>query len=126
MTTALPMCNPRIPTSTSLLTALSLNMSSESLNVDLKTRLPAIANIYGLGEHTNAFHLPTDNTTLTLVARCLRNSYRHKFIRKIQSILNIVIGGIIGSKKFNSWLGIISPLDLCLRGCCSYLLFSQY
>ena len=35
----------------------------------VKTRLPANANIYGLGEHTNSFHLPTDNTTLTLWSR---------------------------------------------------------
>jgi alpha-glucosidase len=31
--------------------------------------LPADANIYGLGEHTNSFHLPTANTTLTLWSR---------------------------------------------------------
>ncbi|KAJ3503381.1 hypothetical protein NLJ89_g8460 [Agrocybe chaxingu] len=35
----------------------------------VKTRLPANANIYGLGEHTNPFRLPTDNTTLTLWSR---------------------------------------------------------
>ncbi|KAF5349670.1 hypothetical protein D9756_008864 [Leucocoprinus leucothites] len=35
----------------------------------LKTNLPDNANIYGLGEHTNPFHLPTDNTTLTLWSR---------------------------------------------------------
>ena len=35
----------------------------------VKTRLPENANIYGLGEHTNTFHLPTDNTTLTLWSR---------------------------------------------------------
>ncbi|KDR82169.1 hypothetical protein GALMADRAFT_240702 [Galerina marginata CBS 339.88] len=35
----------------------------------VKTSLPANANIYGLGEHTNPFHLPTDNTTLTLWSR---------------------------------------------------------
>jgi len=32
----------------------------------VKTNLPNNANIYGLGEHTNPFRLPTDNTTLTL------------------------------------------------------------
>jgi alpha-glucosidase len=35
----------------------------------VKTRLPINANIYGLGEHTNPFHLPMDNTTLTLWSR---------------------------------------------------------
>ncbi|KAF9447127.1 glycoside hydrolase family 31 protein [Macrolepiota fuliginosa MF-IS2] len=35
----------------------------------VKTSLPDNANIYGFGEHTNPFHLPTDNTTLTLWSR---------------------------------------------------------
>ncbi|KAG5640772.1 hypothetical protein DXG03_007241 [Asterophora parasitica] len=35
----------------------------------VKTSLPANANIYGLGEHTHPFHLPTQNTTLTLWSR---------------------------------------------------------
>ncbi|KAF9528284.1 alpha-glucosidase [Crepidotus variabilis] len=35
----------------------------------VKTNLPANPNIYGLGEHTQTFHLPTDNTTLTLWSR---------------------------------------------------------
>ena len=35
----------------------------------VKTRLPANANIYGLGEHSNPFRLPTENTTLTMWAR---------------------------------------------------------
>ncbi|KXN82694.1 putative alpha/beta-glucosidase agdC [Leucoagaricus sp. SymC.cos] len=35
----------------------------------LKTILPDNANIYGLGENTNPFHLATDNTTLTLWSR---------------------------------------------------------
>lgn len=35
----------------------------------VKTGLPANANIYGLGEHTNPFRLPTHNTTLTLWSR---------------------------------------------------------
>ncbi|KAF8888302.1 glycoside hydrolase family 31 protein [Infundibulicybe gibba] len=35
----------------------------------VKTNLPSNANIYGLGEHTNPFHLPTQNTTLTLWSR---------------------------------------------------------
>ncbi|KAH9483447.1 putative alpha/beta-glucosidase agdC [Psilocybe cubensis] len=35
----------------------------------VKTSLPANANIYGLGEHTNSFRLPPDNTTLTLWSR---------------------------------------------------------
>ncbi|KAG6818327.1 hypothetical protein H0H93_005954, partial [Arthromyces matolae] len=35
----------------------------------VKTNLPNDANIYGLGEHTNPFRLPTDNTTLTLWSR---------------------------------------------------------
>ncbi|KIM49885.1 glycoside hydrolase family 31 protein [Hebeloma cylindrosporum] len=35
----------------------------------VKTKLPSNPNIYGLGEHTNPFHLPTDNTTLTLWSR---------------------------------------------------------
>ncbi|GLB35686.1 putative glycosyl hydrolase 31 family protein [Lyophyllum shimeji] len=35
----------------------------------VKTSLPDNANIYGLGEHTHPFHLPTDNTTLTLWSR---------------------------------------------------------
>lgn len=35
----------------------------------VKTNLPENPNIYGLGEHTNPFHLPTDNLTLTLWSR---------------------------------------------------------
>lgn len=35
----------------------------------VKTALPANANIYGLGEHTNPFRLPSANTTLTLWSR---------------------------------------------------------
>ncbi|KAF9463440.1 alpha-glucosidase [Collybia nuda] len=35
----------------------------------VKTSLPTNANIYGLGEHTHPFRLPTDNTTLTLWSR---------------------------------------------------------
>ncbi|KAG6826481.1 hypothetical protein H0H87_007132, partial [Tephrocybe sp. NHM501043] len=35
----------------------------------VKTNLPDDANIYGLGEHTHPFRLPTDNTTLTLWSR---------------------------------------------------------
>ncbi|KAF5387031.1 hypothetical protein D9615_002119 [Tricholomella constricta] len=35
----------------------------------VKTTLPSDANIYGLGEHTHPFHLPTENTTLTLWSR---------------------------------------------------------
>lgn len=35
----------------------------------VKTMLPNNANIYGFGEHTNPFHLPTDNLTLTLWSR---------------------------------------------------------
>lgn len=35
----------------------------------VKTQLPSNPNIYGLGEHSNPFHLPTDNTTLTLWSR---------------------------------------------------------
>ncbi|KAG5336840.1 hypothetical protein C0989_011815 [Termitomyces sp. Mn162] len=35
----------------------------------VKTNLPSNANIYGLGEHTNPFRLPTENTTLTLWSR---------------------------------------------------------
>ncbi|KAH9477307.1 putative alpha/beta-glucosidase agdC [Psilocybe cubensis] len=35
----------------------------------VKTNLPQNPNIYGLGEHTNPFHLPTDNLTLTLWSR---------------------------------------------------------
>ncbi|KAG5654020.1 hypothetical protein H0H81_008330 [Sphagnurus paluster] len=35
----------------------------------VKTTLPSNPNIYGLGEHTHPFHLPTDNTTLTLWSR---------------------------------------------------------
>lgn len=35
----------------------------------VKTSLPANANIYGFGEHTNPFRLPPDNTTLTLWSR---------------------------------------------------------
>jgi len=35
----------------------------------VKTNLPDNANIYGLGEHSNPFRLPTDNTTLTLWSR---------------------------------------------------------
>jgi alpha-glucosidase len=35
----------------------------------VKTSLPQNANVYGLGEHTNPFRLPPDNTTLTLWSR---------------------------------------------------------
>jgi alpha-glucosidase len=35
----------------------------------IKTSIPANANIYGLGEHSNTFRIPTDNTTLTLWSR---------------------------------------------------------
>ncbi|KAG6902075.1 hypothetical protein C0995_004774 [Termitomyces sp. Mi166 len=35
----------------------------------VKTNLPSNANIYGLGEHSNPFRLPTENTTLTLWSR---------------------------------------------------------
>lgn len=35
----------------------------------LKTDLPSNANIYGLGEHTDSFRLPTTNTTRTLWSR---------------------------------------------------------
>ncbi|PPQ96021.1 hypothetical protein CVT25_013883 [Psilocybe cyanescens] len=35
----------------------------------VKTTLPQNPNIYGLGEHTNPFHIPTDNTTLTFWSR---------------------------------------------------------
>ncbi|KAG6808712.1 hypothetical protein H0H92_003164, partial [Tricholoma furcatifolium] len=35
----------------------------------VKTNLPTNANIYGLGEHSNPFRLPTENTTLTLWSR---------------------------------------------------------
>ncbi|KAF5359365.1 hypothetical protein D9756_003598 [Leucocoprinus leucothites] len=35
----------------------------------VKTSLPDNANLYGFGEHTNPFHLPTDNLTLTLWSR---------------------------------------------------------
>ncbi|KAG6899905.1 hypothetical protein C0993_005484 [Termitomyces sp. T159_Od127] len=35
----------------------------------VKTNLPLDTNIYGLGEHTNPFRLPTENTTLTLWSR---------------------------------------------------------
>ncbi|KAG6864625.1 hypothetical protein C0991_008189 [Blastosporella zonata] len=35
----------------------------------VKTNLPSNANIYGLGEHTQPFRLPTENTTLTMWSR---------------------------------------------------------
>lgn len=35
----------------------------------LKTQLGSNSGIYGLGEHTNSFQLPTENTTLTLWSR---------------------------------------------------------
>ncbi|KAF4614964.1 hypothetical protein D9613_003515 [Agrocybe pediades] len=35
----------------------------------VKTTLPKNPNIYGLGEHTHPFHLPTNGTTLTLWSR---------------------------------------------------------
>lgn len=35
----------------------------------VKTSLPSNPHIYGLGEHTHPFHLPTANTTLTLWSR---------------------------------------------------------
>lgn len=38
----------------------------------VKTDLPANANIYGLGEHTDPFRLPTHNHTRTLWARNAR------------------------------------------------------
>ena len=37
--------------------------------IRVKTSLPANSNIYGLGEHTDSFRLPTDNHTCTLWSR---------------------------------------------------------
>ncbi len=41
----------------------------EDQYIRIKSNIPANANIYGLGEHSNTFRIPTDNTTLTLWSR---------------------------------------------------------
>ncbi|KAH6695232.1 alpha-glucosidase [Plectosphaerella plurivora] len=41
----------------------------ESQYLRLKTHLPDDPNIYGIGEHTDSFHLPTDDHTRTMWAR---------------------------------------------------------
>jgi alpha-glucosidase len=42
------------------------NLVFQSQYLRLRTSLPKSPNLYGLGEHTNTFHLPTDNFTRTL------------------------------------------------------------
>ncbi|KAF8957752.1 glycoside hydrolase family 31 protein [Flammula alnicola] len=52
-----------------LFTTAGHSLIFEPQYLRVKTRLPSNANIYGLGEHTNPFRLPPDNTTLTLWSR---------------------------------------------------------
>lgn len=52
-----------------LFTTAAHSLIFESQYLRVKTTLPPKANIYGLGEHTNSFHLPTNGTTLTLWSR---------------------------------------------------------
>ena len=52
-----------------LFSAVSHPIIFERQYLRVKTNLPNNANIYGLGEHTNPFRHPTDNTTLTLWSR---------------------------------------------------------
>jgi len=59
----------RSSTSEILFSTASYPIIFEPQYLRVKTSLPADANIYGLGEHTNSFHLPTENTTLTLWSR---------------------------------------------------------
>ncbi|RDB19429.1 putative alpha/beta-glucosidase agdC [Hypsizygus marmoreus] len=59
----------RTTTSEVLFSTASHPIIFEPQYLRVKTSLPNTANIYGLGEHTNPFHLPTENTTLTLWSR---------------------------------------------------------
>ncbi|KAJ7161454.1 alpha-glucosidase [Mycena crocata] len=59
----------RTSTSEVLFSTASHPLIYEPQYLRVKTNLPANANIYGLGEHTNTFRLDPDNTTLTLWSR---------------------------------------------------------
>ena len=59
----------RTSTSEVLFSTASHPIVFEPQYLRVKTALPTDANIYGLGEHTNSFRLPTANTTLTLWSR---------------------------------------------------------
>ncbi|KAJ7184493.1 alpha-glucosidase, partial [Mycena filopes] len=59
----------RASTSEVLFSTASHPIIYEPQYLRVKTNLPANANIYGLGEHTNTFRLNPDNTTITLWSR---------------------------------------------------------
>jgi alpha-glucosidase len=59
----------RTSTSEVLFSTTSYPLIFEPQYLRVKTAVPAGANIYGLGEHTNPFRLPPANTTLTLWSR---------------------------------------------------------
>ncbi len=59
----------RTSTKEVLFTTKSNPIIFEPQYLRLKTTLPANANIYGLGEHTDPFRLPTYNTTRTMWSR---------------------------------------------------------
>ncbi|KAF5371321.1 hypothetical protein D9758_004164 [Tetrapyrgos nigripes] len=59
----------RTSTSEVLFSTANHALIFESQYLRVKTSLPKGANIYGLGEHTNPFRLPTTNTILTLWSR---------------------------------------------------------
>ncbi|KAF5348995.1 hypothetical protein D9758_012736 [Tetrapyrgos nigripes] len=59
----------RTSTSEVLFSTANHALIFESQYLRVKTSLPKDANIYGLGEHTNPFRLPTTNTILTLWSR---------------------------------------------------------
>ena len=59
----------RSRTSEVLFSTASYPLIFEPQYLRVKTALPPNANIYGLGEHTHTFRLPTKNTTRTLWSR---------------------------------------------------------
>ena len=59
----------RSSTSEVLFTTASHPLIFSPQYIRLKTTLPPNANIYGLGEHTDSFRLPTKNYTRTLWSR---------------------------------------------------------
>lgn len=59
----------RASTSETLFSTVAHPIIFEPQYLRLKTSLPDEANIYGLGEHTDTFRLPTFNTTRTLWSR---------------------------------------------------------
>jgi alpha-glucosidase len=59
----------RIPTDEILFDTTGFPLIFEPQYLRMKTALPKNANIYGLGEHTDSFRLPTHNYTRTLWTR---------------------------------------------------------